>query len=142
MDVDAADVLIEPLIDNIHQSPGLSTIIAVRGMALLKPGQGLDEILVRRLVNPGHRAAVLRHALLLETKVSTAIKHQVIEQHGVHLVTQAIIESGTKILGHLENHPVILVNLLETSRVTFAPFHLCSLNFAQPDSRLQTLTEL
>ena len=71
------------------------------------------------------------HAPLLETKMPTAIDTEIIEHHGVHLTAQTFVKSSAKIFGHLENHLVIFVDLLDTSSVILTPFHLFFLNATQ-----------
>ena len=131
MDVDMADVTVKPLVDGIDELPGILTVVTLFDIALLEPGQGLHELSVGSLVLLRHGAATCSHAPLLETKVSTAVKHEVIKQHGIHLAAQSFVESAAEIIGHLEDHPVIPVYLLNAGCVIFAPLHLDLPNFAR-----------
>jgi len=135
MDVDIADVAIKPLFHCVDESPPVRIVIAMRIKASLKPGQCLQEFLVRRLVLPGHGAPMCRHALFLKTKMTTTITFEVIEKYGIHLVTQPVVKSSAKVSGHLKDHPMILIDLFNARSVFFAPFHLDLPQLAQGNNR-------
>jgi hypothetical protein len=131
MDVDMTNVTGKPLVDGIDELPGILDVITLCDITLLEPGQGLHKLSVGRLVLLGHWAAMCSHAPLLETKVPTAVKHEIIKQHGIHLAAHSCVQSAAKIIGHLENHPVIPVYLLDADSVIFAPLHLDPPNFVR-----------
>jgi hypothetical protein len=67
--------------------------------------------------------ALIVHVPPFTAQEPTAIDTDVIKHYGVHLSTQALVESDAEIFGDLKNHSAILVNFVDTSRVFVFPIH-------------------
>jgi len=124
MNVDAADVVIQPLVHGVHEPPSIRMVVATRRVTLLKLREVLNEYFVCLLVLLGYGAAEFLHAPFLKAKMATAEETEGLEQHRVDCITPPHVQGSTEVFSHLEDHLVVLVDALDASGVIVAPLHV------------------
>jgi hypothetical protein len=123
VDVDPTDVIGEPFIKDIDKTPGIFAIKTRFPVVLFELCDDCYEPAMRVLVLLGDGAAIPLHAVFLEREMPASVLMQGLEEDAVNGPAFPFIKGGPKILRHLEQHPVLVIDSLNAGCECIGPLH-------------------